>query len=81
MSKTWQLQEAKAKLSEVVDKAVRSGPQYITRHGKNTAVVISVAEYRKLRNRNESLVEFFQRSPLRGLHIERSKDIPRNVEL
>jgi antitoxin Phd len=44
----WQLQEAKQKLSTVVDRALSEGPQTITRHGVETAVVVSVAEYRRL---------------------------------
>ena len=46
---SWQLQEAKQKLSAVVDRALSEGPQTITRHGVETAVVVSVAEYRRLR--------------------------------
>ena len=41
MSHTWQLQEAKNKLSEVVDEAIREGPQVITGRGEEVAVVIS----------------------------------------
>ena len=45
--KTWQLQEAKNSFSEVVNEAVAHGPQIITRHGEETAVVISFADYKK----------------------------------
>ncbi|MCB1032907.1 MAG: type II toxin-antitoxin system Phd/YefM family antitoxin, partial [Acidobacteria bacterium] len=45
---TWQLQHAKNKLSEVVDRAVQEGPQVISRRGVETAVVVSVRDYRKL---------------------------------
>ena len=44
----WQLQTAKQKLSELVDRAVAEGPQVISRHGSETAVVVSVRDYRKL---------------------------------
>ena len=44
----WQVQTAKQKLSELVDRAVAEGPQVISRHGRETAVVASVRDYRKL---------------------------------
>jgi prevent-host-death family protein len=46
----WQLQEAKARLSEVVKKATKEGPQKITVHGEPTAVVISSEEYERLKH-------------------------------
>ena len=42
MSRTWQLQEAKNKLSEVVDQAIAEGPQVITRRGEEVAIVIKL---------------------------------------
>lgn len=48
MKTTWSLQDAKNKLSEVVNQAVSKGPQTITRRGKETAVVISVDDFQKL---------------------------------
>jgi antitoxin Phd len=81
MNIRWQLQEAKNKFSEVVDKAISTGPQEITRHGKKTAVVLSFEEYRRLRRRTSSIAEFFHRSPLRGIHLGRQGDFPRDVHL
>lgn len=69
MSKRWQLQEAKNRLSRVVADARARGPQTITVHGKDNAVVLSVDEYRKLIRPRGSLVEFFRDSPLRGTPI------------
>ena len=43
--KTWQVQEAKAHFSEVIERAHREGPQTITKHGKPRAIVVSVVEY------------------------------------
>lgn len=51
----WQLQEAKNKLSHLVKEAKKGVPQYITVHGKSTAVVISAAEYERLRRPRSSL--------------------------
>ncbi len=81
MHNEWQLQEAKNKLSEVVDKAQSSGPQEITRHGKKAAVVLSFQNYQRMKKKQGSLVNFFRRSPLAGLDIKRTKDFPREVRL
>ncbi len=43
----WQLQDAKNKFSEVVETSINSGPQIISRRGKDTAVVISFKEYQR----------------------------------
>ena len=45
---TWQVQQAKAHLSELLDDAETKGPQIITRHGAERAVVLSIREYRSL---------------------------------
>jgi len=47
--RTWQLQEAKARLSEVIKQASKEGPQTITMRGETTAVVISKDEYERLK--------------------------------
>lgn len=79
----WQLQEAKNCLSQVVDLAIRKGPQTITLRGKEAAVVVSAEEYRKLTHVPTRLSDFFRQSPLHGvqLDLERSRDTPREVEL
>jgi len=83
MKKIWQLQEAKNKLSEVVDKALKDGPQTITRRGQRAVVVVSVKDYENLVKPKKSLVDFFQNSPLYGveLDIERVKDYAREIHL
>lgn len=82
-SKKWQLQEAKNKFSEVVRKASEEGPQTVTKHGKDSVVVLSAEEYRKLERPKTSLVEFFQKSPLSKVEIDlkRDKSHSRHVEL
>ncbi|GAA4918347.1 prevent-host-death family protein [Stackebrandtia albiflava] len=45
----WQIQEAKARFSEVLRAADDEGPQYITRHGEESAVILSIREYRELK--------------------------------
>jgi prevent-host-death family protein len=79
----WQLQEAKNRLSEVVRKARREGPQVITLHGTDAAVVVSAQEYQKLSRRKTKLVEFLRRSPLVGVDLDfsRRSDTGRKVSL
>ena len=72
---TWQLQEAKNKLSELIDRALSEGPQVITRHGVRVVVVIPYAGYEKLTAPSQRLGDFLLASPLRGsgLTIERDR--------
>lgn len=70
----WQLQDAKARLSEVVKKATREGPQHITVHGEPAAVVISEAEYRRLRRRPKRLLEMLRESPLAEVELDLTRD-------
>ena len=79
---TWTLASAKARLSEVVDRA-QSGPQTITRNGKPTAVIVSTEEWTRKTARKGTLAEFLLASPLRGadLELERERDTPRDVTL
>lgn len=72
--KKWQLQEAKNKFSEVVRKASEEGPQTVTKHGKDSVVVLSAEDYRKLEQPKTSLVEFFQKSPLSKVEIDLKRD-------
>ncbi len=81
MNAEWPLQDAKNKLSEVIDKAVSEGPQCITRRGEATAVVISIRDYERLTRKRGSLVDFFQQSRLRDLPLDRAGDYPRTVDL
>ena len=82
-SARWQLQEAKNRLSEVVRKAQHEGPQTITLHGKDAAVVVSAKEFAKLPRRKGTLIDFFRRSPLAGvdLNMTRSRDTGRKIGL
>ena len=67
MGHAWQLQEAKNKFSQLVERARKDGPQIVSKHGKETVVVISVEEYRKLTQKDTSLAQFFSNSPLKGV--------------
>ncbi len=77
MSDIWQIQDAKNKLSEVITRALKQGPQLITKHGEKTVVVISYVEYENLRKSQGKLSEFFRTSPLAGVELARDKSMPR----
>jgi len=79
----WTVAVAKARLSEVLDKARDEGPQFISRNGKTAVVVVGIDEWRKKTQRKGTLVDFLMSSPLRGsdIEIERSEDEPRDVKL
>ena len=74
MMSSWQLQEAKNKLSKLVDEAMKSGPQIITRRGVEVAIVLSVEEYRQLTASEEKLSDFFRQSPLVDMEIDLTRD-------
>jgi len=80
----WQMQEAKARLSEVVKCAESEGPQNITLHGQSVAVVVSRTLFDSLTGNDTSLVDFVRRSPLFGtedIHLERDTSFTREVAL
>ncbi|MBF0167981.1 MAG: type II toxin-antitoxin system Phd/YefM family antitoxin [Alphaproteobacteria bacterium] len=79
----WQVQEAKARFSELLRHAAKDGPQAITIRGQTAAVVVSQAEYDRLKGRKPSLVKLMQTSPLAGidLKLERDRSPPRDVDL
>lgn len=80
MFREWQLQDAKAKFSEVVKQAVNDGPQMITVRGEQTAIILSIAEFHKLTKRSSTFVQFMQESPLKGLKLDLERDKSANRE-
>ncbi|MFM9912752.1 MAG: type II toxin-antitoxin system Phd/YefM family antitoxin [Methylophilaceae bacterium] len=83
MNAIWQLQEAKNRFSEVVEEALTHGPQTVTRHGREVVVVLSMEEYKRIKQPQKNLFQFFQDSPLYGLELDltRSKELPRDIDL
>ncbi len=79
----WQLQQAKARLSEVIKRAAKEGPQKITVHGQPSAIVISNKEYERLKQPKRSFVKFMRSSPLYGLKLDlkREQTLTRDVEI
>ena len=74
MTHTWQLQEAKNKLSQVVDDALSQGPQIITRRGVEVAIVISYDQFKKMTASEQKLSDFFRSSPLVGEDLDLTRD-------
>lgn len=68
--KVWSLAQAKAHLSEVVERSAIDGPQTITRNGKRAAVMVSALEWDRKTMRRGSLIEFLASSPLRGSGVD-----------
>lgn len=62
----WTVAEAKAKLSEVLEKAQSEGPQTITRRGRTAAVIVAADEWERKTKRRGNLAEFFAASPFKG---------------
>jgi prevent-host-death family protein len=85
-ARSWQLQQAKARFSELFRRAQAEGPQYVTRQGKDAVVVLTAKEFERLAGRARQprdLVRFFAESPLAGieLDLERTRDLGRKVRL
>ena len=86
----WQVQEAKQRFSEVLRAVHRDGPQKITRHGEVVAVVLDIAEYRRLVAPRRNLVELLLGPPyfdddvlsvMDEVEAERKQDFPRDIDL
>ena len=48
MSNVWPVQEARARFSELLEASYAEGPQIITKHGKETAVLVPIEQWRRL---------------------------------
>ena len=75
----WQLQEAKAKFSELVQKAIEEGPQTVTRRGKPSVVVLSAEQFELMKKRQIDLKDLLRSAPWHELEIERDTSPPRDT--
>jgi prevent-host-death family protein len=79
---TWPVQDAKTRLSELIEEANTKGPQIITRHGAERAVVLSIADYRHLTSHKPNLRDFLLDGPkFDDFEIERDRDAGRDINL
>ncbi len=78
----WQLQEAKAKFTQLMNEA-KLEPQIISRHGVRETVMISIEKFEELLKPHNDVVSFFRKSPLykSELNLTRDKSLSRDIEL
>ncbi|MDY7088948.1 MAG: type II toxin-antitoxin system Phd/YefM family antitoxin [Actinomycetota bacterium] len=80
----WQVQEAKQRFSEVLRAAEAGEPQIVTKHGEEVAVVIDIAEYRRLRGEQMPLMDYLLADPLDDFDLDavinRSSETPRDID-
>ena len=83
MTRSWQVQEAKARFSELVRDAAQLGPQTITVRGRRAAVVLSADDYDRMKRPQPSTAEFLRASSRVGvdLDIKRDKSLSRDIDL
>lgn len=79
----WQYQEAKAKLSEVMNNVQHEGVQWIIRNRSEIYVVLSKSKYDEIVQPQDSLIDFFRAAPHPelDLDVERKRDLPRDIDL
>jgi antitoxin Phd len=77
----WQVQEAKQRFSEVLRRAQSDGPQVITRHGEEVAVILDATEFHKLTDEVPDFKEFLRAGPpFDDLDLSRPEDRPREID-
>jgi prevent-host-death family protein len=82
-AQAWTVAEAKAKFSEIIERAKSEGPQTVTKSGRVAAIVVGAEEWERKTQRVGNLAEFFAASPLRGsgLKVTRLGGKPRKISL
>ena len=77
---SWKLQDAKARFSEVVDRALHDGPQVVTRHGENAVVIVAYRDFIGAEPAQD-FKDFLMSIPRVGLEIKPSRRRARRTEL
>jgi prevent-host-death family protein len=85
MSTKWQMQDAKARFGELVRKAGTDGPQVVTYHGEDKAVVLSIEDYKRMQTNTRSLLDYLRAMPelddeTVAVINDRSKEPAREIE-
>ncbi len=79
---SWQVQEAKQRFSELIRAAHADGPQVVTRHGEEIAVVVDIADYRRLSGETIEFKDYLRSGPsFEDLDLSRSSELPRDIDL
>lgn len=77
----WQLQTAKNRLSEVIDRSLAEGPQIVTRHGEPVVVVVAYETWQKRTGERRSFKDLLRAAPLADLDLSRDQDPGRELDL
>lgn len=78
---SWQVQDAKQRFSELIRRAQSDGPQVVTRHGEEIAVVIDIADYRRLRGETAEFKDYLRSGPaFDDLDLSRTAERPRSTD-
>jgi prevent-host-death family protein len=77
----WQVQDAKQRFSELIRTAHVDGPQVVTRHGEEIAVVIDIAEYRRLKGETSEFKDYLRSGPgFDDLDLDRTGELPQSID-
>jgi len=77
----WQVQDAKQRFSELIRTAHAEGPQVVTRHGEEIAVVVDIADYRRLKGEITEFKDYLRSGPgFDDLDLSRSAERPRSID-
>ena len=77
----WPVQDAKQRFSELIRTAHAEGPQVVTRHGEEIAVIIDIVDYRHLKGEIAEFKDYLRSGPdFDDLDLARSADRPRDIE-
>jgi prevent-host-death family protein len=77
----WQVQDAKQRFSELIRTARADGPQVVTRHGEEIAVVIDIADYRRLKGETAEFKDYLRSGPgFDDLDLDRTAELPRSID-
>lgn len=77
----WQVQDAKQRFSELLRTAHADGPQVVTRHGEEIAVIIDIADYRHLKGETAEFKDYLRAGPdFDDLDLTRSAELPRDTD-
>jgi len=78
---SWQVQDAKQRFSELIRRARSDGPQVVTRHGEEIAVVIDIADYRRLKGETADFRDYLRAGPgFDDLDLSRTAEGPRSTD-
>jgi prevent-host-death family protein len=77
----WQVQDAKQRFSELIRTAHTEGPQVVTRHGEEIAVVVGIADYRRLKGETAEFKDYLRSGPgFDDLDLPRSPEGPPRID-